>query len=397
MLVFRNPGPLDIRAIKTFGLSAKNSPNAIGYFGTGMKYAIAIFIRNGYEVSLVTGGNLYVFAKSTVDSRGKDFDIITMNGDELPFTTHLGANWELWQAFRELYCNAIDEGGSCEWNSSVNIDDTYFMVNGPEAEKLYQMKDLIVLNCNFVEETEIANINPEVTNWVYYRGIRIFHNQRPYRNLYNIKNEVTLTEDRTSKNYLDLHYKIAQSLSGSKNKEIIKNGICSGNIFNEHAMTFSCLTYYPEIISEEFKQVVAECFASNDDDLNPAVRKWFVEMNKLNTIKNIVNATLSDHENQMLAKAKKIVNQFCSTDGYEFIFSETLGNSTMGYTHRAKHDDRIFISMECFKKGQLFLTSTILEEVVHRKTEMVDETRELQTYLFDELTKQIAKSVGEII
>lgn len=41
MLTFHNPGELDPRLITTFGVSIKESTNPIGYFGTGLKYALA--------------------------------------------------------------------------------------------------------------------------------------------------------------------------------------------------------------------------------------------------------------------------------------------------------------------------------------------------------------------
>jgi len=40
-IIFHNQGELDIRAVTTFGLSVKKNDNPIGYFGTGLKYAIA--------------------------------------------------------------------------------------------------------------------------------------------------------------------------------------------------------------------------------------------------------------------------------------------------------------------------------------------------------------------
>ncbi|HEX4610447.1 MAG TPA: hypothetical protein VH092_19815, partial [Urbifossiella sp.] len=40
-LVFSNPGAIDINLVKLLGVSVKDSDNAIGFFGTGMKYALA--------------------------------------------------------------------------------------------------------------------------------------------------------------------------------------------------------------------------------------------------------------------------------------------------------------------------------------------------------------------
>lgn len=46
MIIFRNKGVIDPKSITTFGVSSKENPGAIGFFGTGLKYAIAILLRH---------------------------------------------------------------------------------------------------------------------------------------------------------------------------------------------------------------------------------------------------------------------------------------------------------------------------------------------------------------
>jgi hypothetical protein len=48
IVVFENPGEIDAAAIRTFGVSVKEGENPIGFFGTGLKYAIAILLRTGH-------------------------------------------------------------------------------------------------------------------------------------------------------------------------------------------------------------------------------------------------------------------------------------------------------------------------------------------------------------
>lgn len=56
-VIFRNKGIIDPRSITTFGVSSKDSESAIGYFGTGLKYAIAILLREGCKIDIYTGGD----------------------------------------------------------------------------------------------------------------------------------------------------------------------------------------------------------------------------------------------------------------------------------------------------------------------------------------------------
>lgn len=46
---------------------------------------------------------------------------------------------------------------------------------------------------------------------------------------------------------------------------------------------------------------------------------------------------------------------------------------------------RILLSKDCFDKGTKFLASTLLEEFVHCHYDLADESRDLQTWLFDRI------------
>lgn len=51
-VIFENPGEIDPRMISTFGVNVKENDSAIGFFGTGLKYAIAILLRNHHRISI---------------------------------------------------------------------------------------------------------------------------------------------------------------------------------------------------------------------------------------------------------------------------------------------------------------------------------------------------------
>ncbi len=54
-VIFRNKGVIDPSSITTFGVSSKENPGAIGFFGTGLKYAIAILLREGCDITIHAG------------------------------------------------------------------------------------------------------------------------------------------------------------------------------------------------------------------------------------------------------------------------------------------------------------------------------------------------------
>ena len=98
MIVFENPSEIDIRSISTFGVSVKEGDNPIGFFGTGLKYAIAVLLRTNHGITIQSGETVVEFGTRRESVRGQDFDFITMsiNGAApLPmgFTTELGKTW----------------------------------------------------------------------------------------------------------------------------------------------------------------------------------------------------------------------------------------------------------------------------------------------------------------
>ena len=83
---FVNRGTIDPRSITTFGVNSKEGGNPIGFFGTGLKYAIAVLLRLGHEVTLYSDAKKYVFGVEETKIRNDQFRIVTMNGAPLAFT-----------------------------------------------------------------------------------------------------------------------------------------------------------------------------------------------------------------------------------------------------------------------------------------------------------------------
>jgi len=178
-IVFSTESEIDIRSFTVFGLSSKpKTTSPIGYFGTGLKYAVAVCCRLGVPLKLWIGTTQYEFYAKKSEFRGKDYSQIRMRRrglmgkwsyEELPFTTEYGRNWQLWQVFRELEANTRDEGGS-----SGPVDhETVFGVKGKTAI--------------FIESEDFVKI------WEA-RG-EVFLDK--FMNTYDLKTHVQLTEDRT--------------------------------------------------------------------------------------------------------------------------------------------------------------------------------------------------------
>lgn len=219
---FITPTDLPLDAFTNFGINHKpNTDSPIGYFGTGLKYVVAIVVRHGGTVTLNTPKGEFVFYGSDLDFRGKTFTGLRMKRrsgfaskwryEQMPFTTDLGKNWHLWQAFRELLSNTIDENG-------VVTDNDYF-------EHGWSTFSRITVDCKDFERWTWSNYEAEVywnrdergapdrvcdgleiwdrpSKYVYYKGIRVFDlpDTAPARRTYNFTTKIELSEDRTVRN-----------------------------------------------------------------------------------------------------------------------------------------------------------------------------------------------------
>ena len=225
MIVFRNKGAIDLRALTTFGLSSKAGQDKIGRFGTGLKYATAVIVRNGGKVSFFNGDGWKVTGTREDMFRDQAVMQITFDDADLPFTTDLGRDWEVWMAFRELYSNALDEEGTVSRTDDLpdsDSDETIIAVDLDAFEAIYFSMEEHFIGAD--EEPVYATDSFEVyrgrSQFVFYRGIAIQKLKYPAAYRYNLKGYVDLTEDRTAKYNWQVQNRIASGILLCTNTDI---------------------------------------------------------------------------------------------------------------------------------------------------------------------------------
>ncbi len=124
-LKIQNNGELDIRLVALMGGTTKqNDKFKIGKFGTGLKYTLAFLYRNNVDFKCFSGTNevkIHIERETIGES---EFEIICINGNRTSITTQMGAEWTSWMIIRELWCNALDEGGSFKENIFAHKDNS---------------------------------------------------------------------------------------------------------------------------------------------------------------------------------------------------------------------------------------------------------------------------------
>ena len=112
-LKISSQGEISINAFRLLGASTKRDDETkIGFFGSGLKYAIAYLLRQGLKMKVYSGNKEIKFSTQTEKLGDKAFEVILINDVPTSMTTDLAVDWSDWAALRELHSNAIDEGGN---------------------------------------------------------------------------------------------------------------------------------------------------------------------------------------------------------------------------------------------------------------------------------------------
>lgn len=232
MLVFRNAGEIDIRLITTIGVNVKEGPSPIGYFGTGLKYAIATALRHGFEIEVHSGLARFRFVTEEATIRGKVFQMIKMQGardaQDLAFTTELGKNWKPWMIYRELWSNATDEPPEGDVLVEELPDDeapkskagvTQVLLKG--MDEIHAARgDFILLTSPLQTIDGKLEVHAGPGLRLFYRGIAVRELDKAALFTYNILEEMQLTEDRTASSWADVL--ISKNLSKAKDEGLLR-------------------------------------------------------------------------------------------------------------------------------------------------------------------------------
>ncbi|WP_091738864.1 hypothetical protein [Phenylobacterium immobile] len=248
-----NPGLIPIEAVTTMGVSAKEGDNPIGFFGTGLKYAIAGLLRTSHTVTIWRGLDRYDFTTEKAQVRGKSFDFIHMAGpdgsERLGFTTHLGAHWETWQVFRELYSNCLDEGGEL-YTSEVEPaeDHTTVWVHGAAFAEAARERHLYFLEGEPLYAGTLAEVHRGTGNGIYYRRVLVGRLPKAGAFTYILTAGVTLTEDRTLKDSYIAESWIGHTLAHCTDAAILGDALTATQAFEGGLSYHSPCTEFAEAV-----------------------------------------------------------------------------------------------------------------------------------------------------
>jgi hypothetical protein len=387
-LIFSNPGSLDINLVKLLGVSVKESDSPIGFFGTGLKYAMATALRLGGSMTIHTGGQSYVVNGKQITLRDKQFTQVMLNDEPLGFTSELGKQWEAWMVVRELYSNALDEGGKTLMAESAICDkhfsgQTIITLHGEAFTEVWcnRSEFFIAPDEDPVHNTPFASAfnRSGDSSAVFYRGIKVHDaEQRPlYR--YNLKDKITLTEDRTLKYQFQMREALEKAIITSHDPEFIVASLTCGEDYLEGKLQFAD-SYASISPSAEFLEACGKLNARKPRGVNEAALRWYRK--RTQTKEPLVPVDLSPVQQKQLDKAISFIKSLGfadALDDYPINVVSWLGEDVYGQAIGGS----IYLTKQAFDTGTKKLAAILLEEFVHCHYKLCDETREMQSWLFE--------------
>lgn len=420
IVCFYNSGALDHRAFTMMGLSAKDNEKAIGFFGTGFKYAIATLLRNECQVEIRVRNEvehrptcpsmysvhsadydqcnctreytLYTFYTKPYRFRDKHVDLIyCLNSStgleiELPYTMHLGANWQVWQAYRELYTNCvIDEKGGVLMleEGEVHDADVCVYVHGADFIRVHEQHDKYFIPADAIEIGQSYMLRavekqPDSDNVVYYKtmytGTRL---DKPTLFTYDYIDAVTLTEDRTLNDTWGIRGHISNLwVECLPYDALIENlPLVAKDGFYEYG-----LSYDYSSPSDDFKRACGYLI-----EHHRPIPLWAHSIYSKSRPfgEQVAKYKLNKFHKRQLQKAVKVMHHhdmMIVID--EIIPCVSLPNDVMGMVR----DGFIYIAKDCFERGHHMLLGTLYEEYLHQTTGCADGTRKMQNMLIDRIS-----------
>lgn len=421
----KNNGLIEPQALHLVGASTKrNDSSKIGQFGSGNKYALAYLLRNGYEVKIFAGKDEIKLETKQETFRDTPFNVIYINGEKTSITTEMGKDWQFWQALREIYCNAIDEGGcSMDFVQHIepNEEQTHFYIDTKKdvTEFVSNFDNYFATNKKVLFECKLGRILEKsgTTTNVYRKGVRCFTSNKTSVFDYDF-NDISIDENRLVKYFWEVEEKIWGLIYQCNKKDVILSVLHNSNNMDyiegclSDVSTINC-----SIVSDEFR----ECLSSinlaphgyagllKQDEIHnhvivptkifKSVRSLIPDENVGDKFKvNIKGALYREIEiTELYAATIKESKYFFSECGmdidYDIIVAMFDSKDIMGCAMGGK----IILSDVCLERGVNETVNTIIEEYIHIKYGVADETRAFQTAIITEFISYLKKKNAFLI
>lgn len=414
-LKIQNNGLLDLRLLSLVGGTTKSKDEfKIGQWGSGLKYTLAYLLKNNLSFKIFIGNDEIKVSTEIETIRDEDFEIICINGERTSVTTQMGGNaWAPWMIVRELWCNALDEGGELKETTEIAIGEenktTFYIQITPDIkEVIMNWENYFIHGKEAISETDTHKIYAGGNAIrLYKQGVLIYENKNGKSLFsYDIKN-ADINELREFRGTLS--QQIVYALANASEKAIsyflenISDAYYEADMDYDWFISFSSI--WTKVLGDTkiIHKKAVETILSRGLEIDTTacivvpekvykfLTKQFSGIGALRMADKVNEFyEVYDQELEMKLKQGLTILESC---GYfihpelKFIFG-VFGDKRVWA--RVNSDTKEIMISEGLKNKSLFdIVSTLIEENEHFNTGFNDHTREFQQHFIDLYTKTL--------
>lgn len=178
-LYISNKGEVETAALYLLGASVKDE-SAVGFFGSGFKYAIAALLRHEVKFTIYAGLRPINIEVRQKTFRSECFNVIWIEGEQTSITTRTGPKWEIRDAIREFWSNAMDEGEESRELPPAPGRTTIAIEVTEEIEEMIANWELYFLpETGKIFECDLGEIHEQEIPSLYRRNVWITEDLEP--------------------------------------------------------------------------------------------------------------------------------------------------------------------------------------------------------------------------
>jgi hypothetical protein len=413
-LKITNNGELDIRLVALMGGTTKSKDKfKIGQFGTGLKYTLAFLYRNNLDFKIFVGTEEVKLHTEKEIIRDETFEIICINGQRTSITTKMGEDWLAWMIIRELWCNALDEGGALKEETEivegeVNKTTFFIQIDGQIAQVIKGWGKYFIHDTEPIWQNSNYRIYPGGNKLrIYKQGVLIHEDDsKPATFAYDVLN-ADINELREFKGITN--YEIANCLS-NLDCDMVRVFL---DTMKEDSLEYLMDWNWYQNISEGWREAIGtgkvitaktlqtlKDRGSNPDEAALIIvpetlyKKLCTQFENVGAtyVAGIIASFYEDYDQETENKIKQglVILESCGYNFHPelgFVYGYFEDKTTLAKINMKTQ--KIYVS-KALLSGSLFdIVSMLIEENEHFNTGFNDHTREFQTHFINLFTKQI--------
>jgi hypothetical protein len=413
-LKIQNDGELDIRLVALMGGTTKSKDKfKIGQFGTGLKYTLAFLFRNNIDFKIMVGTEEVKISLEKEVIKEEVFEIICINGNRTSITTKMGEDWLAWMIVRELWCNALDEGGAFkEETETVSGEEgktTFFIqIDAQVASVLKEWDKYFIHGNEPIWQNSLYKVYPGGNKLrIYKQGVLIFEDDSaPAVFAYDILN-ADINELREFKGFP--RWEIAHALAEADAKTV---RIFFDTLSDEHAESKMDWNWYQvfgkgwteaigsaKIITEKTLNTIKDRGGKPDEAGLIIVPKSLYDMLckqfegiGATRVASTIGDFYEDYDEKVESKIKQGLTilescDYCFHPELKFVYGFFEDKTTLAKVDIKSR--KVYISKAFLQKPLFTIVAMLIEENEHFNTGLSDETRAFQQHFIDLYTRQV--------